>query len=109
MSQRTRDRHRQRREQRRLGRIHRDHPGKYRILRDEVGDPCPRCGLPTQVREHDGLKAKHLRQSVVYSRWFYCTNPHCKTSTIVPARFKILNPVLLGDTWDETERREGER
>jgi hypothetical protein len=24
------------------------------------GDPCPRCGEPTQIREHTEITAKHL-------------------------------------------------
>ena len=89
---RRRAQHQQRRMQRWQRRIFRDRPGKYVIVRDELGDPCPRCGEPTQVGTHDGLTAKQLKQSVVYAKWFYCVNLRCQTTTIVPERFKIVHP-----------------
>jgi hypothetical protein len=55
------------------------------------GDPCPRCGQPTQIREHKAITAKELRRPFYYRRWFYCTNPHCKTTTIMPERFVVWN------------------
>jgi hypothetical protein len=42
------------------------------------GDPCPRCGQPTQIREHDAFR-EHLAQPLYYTRWFCCRNPKCKT------------------------------
>jgi transposase len=32
---------------------------RYLIVAGD-GDPCPRCGKPTQIREHDAITAKHL-------------------------------------------------
>ena len=54
------------------------------------GDPCPRCKEPTQIREHDVLRDKQLREPFYYSRWFYCTNKHCRTKLIMPPRYMVL-------------------
>jgi hypothetical protein len=54
-----------------------------------IGDPCPRCGQLTEVREHRSVTAKLLRQPFYYSRWFYCTNPSCRTTLIMPEHFRV--------------------
>jgi hypothetical protein len=28
------------------------------------GDPCPRCGVPMQIREYSNLTAKHLHPPI---------------------------------------------
>ena len=38
------------------------------------GDPCPRCGMPMEIREHNGVGDKQLRKPFYYARWFCCTN-----------------------------------
>jgi len=53
------------------------------------GDPCHRCGQPTEVREHIEITAKHRNQPFYYSRWFYCVNDACQTKQIMPDRFRI--------------------
>ena len=63
---------------------------KFRVLEGERGDPCPRCGRDTEVREHTEITDKHLRQPVYYSRWFYCSYPHCKTTLIMPDRYRVF-------------------
>jgi hypothetical protein len=65
------------------------------------GDPCPRCGVPMQIREHNGIGEKQLRQPFFYTRWFCCMNLRCKTTVVMPERYKVLQPVVLGDTWDD--------
>ena len=40
------------------------------------------------------------RRPYFYSRWFYCTNARCKTTTIVPDRYRVFN------VEPEVERRE---
>jgi hypothetical protein len=60
---------------------------------------CPRCGRATEIRSHRYITAKQLRKAFYYSRWFYCVNPHCRTSTIVPDRYRVFN------VEPETERR----
>jgi hypothetical protein len=55
------------------------------------GDPCPRCGKPTEIREHTEIGERELRRPFYYSRWFNCTNKRCKTTLIMPERFKVLN------------------
>jgi hypothetical protein len=62
-----------------------------RTLHGEVGDRCPRCGQWTQVREHKEITEKHLRQPFHYSRWFVCTNRRCRTTLIMPERFKVFH------------------
>lgn len=62
------------------------------------GDPCPRCDRPTQIREHTFVSEKHLRQPFYYSRWFYCTNKHCRTGPVMPARFKVMRDDQ--EVWD---------
>ena len=61
------------------------------IIRSEEGDPCPRCNQPTQVREHRHLTDKLLKQPFYYTRWFYCRNKHCKTTTIMQDKFKVMS------------------
>ena len=56
-----------------------------------MGDPCPRCCRPTQIREHAAITEKHLRQPHYYSRWFYCTDPNCKTTMVMSARYIVWN------------------
>src|ERR1019366_7610782 len=53
------------------------------------GDECPRCGRPTEIREHAEITKRHLEQPFYYSRWFCCVNPACRTSVIMPERFKV--------------------
>jgi hypothetical protein len=61
-----------------------------RTLHGEVGDPCPRCGLRTQVRAHIEITEQQLRQPWYYSRWFVCVNRDCRTTLIMPERFKVF-------------------
>jgi hypothetical protein len=53
------------------------------------GDPCPRCGQPTQVREHKAIAERELARPFYYSRWFNCTNASCKTRLIMPSRYIV--------------------
>lgn len=55
------------------------------------GDPCPRCGFPTEIREHDKVREKQLRQPFYYTRWFYCHNRQCRTTLIMPKEFIVWN------------------
>jgi hypothetical protein len=50
------------------------------------GDPCPRCGGPMQVREFE----EQLPQPSTYTRWFCCMNKTCKTTLVMPARYKVI-------------------
>jgi hypothetical protein len=51
-------------------------------------DACPRCGQPMQIREYDGIDEKQLREPS-YTRWFCCMNKTCKTTLVMPARYKV--------------------
>jgi hypothetical protein len=61
------------------------------VLHGEVGDRCPRCGQWTQVRAHKEITDKQLSQPFYYSRWFVCVNRRCRTTLIMPERFKMFN------------------
>jgi len=56
------------------------------------GDPCPRCGVPMQIREYSELTDKHLHRPYFYTRWFCCMNKSCRTTLVMPARYKVMNP-----------------
>jgi hypothetical protein len=45
-----------------------------------------------QIREHDGIGEKQLEPSS-YTRWFCSMNKTCKTTLVMPARYKVTNPV----------------
>jgi hypothetical protein len=60
-------------------------------LYGEVGDPCPRCGQWTQVREHKEITDKQLMQPYHCEKWFVCTNRRCRTTLIMPERFKVFH------------------
>jgi hypothetical protein len=62
----------------------------HRVLADVQGDCCPRCATPTQVRVHKQITDKHRRQPYYYSRWYYCVNPNCRTTLIMPERFRVF-------------------
>ena len=53
------------------------------------GIPCPRCGEPTEIREHVAITSKHLRQPYYSSRWFYCRNPKCRVTLHTIEEFKV--------------------
>jgi hypothetical protein len=55
------------------------------------GDPCPRCGAPTEVREHPAITPRELRRAYYYARWFNCTNGRCQTTLIMPDRYIVWN------------------
>jgi hypothetical protein len=54
------------------------------------GEPCPRCGRPTEVREHADITEKLLRQRYYFRRWFHCTNRRCKVSTHVNPAYRVF-------------------
>jgi hypothetical protein len=64
---------------------------KSYVVIDGNGEPCPRCGGPTQIREHEQVTARQLRQPYYYSRWYYCVDQHCPTTMIMPEAFKVWN------------------
>jgi hypothetical protein len=56
------------------------------------GVPCPRCGLPTEVRAHHEITEKQLRQPYYFSRWFYCRNPNCVVTSHMSEMYKVHPP-----------------
>jgi hypothetical protein len=63
---------------------------KKHIVVPGDGDPCPRCKRIMQIREHTFITEKHLNQPYYYSRWFNCTNPQCRTTLVMPERFRVM-------------------
>jgi len=59
------------------------------------GDPCLRCGVPMQIREPDSIGDRQRR--FFYTRWFCCMNKRCKTTLVMPERYKVANPVVWGE------------
>ena len=55
------------------------------------GPLCPRCGHPTEVREHERITEKELARPFYYSRWYNCPNRKCKTAIIHADEFKVCN------------------
>jgi hypothetical protein len=56
-----------------------------------LGDPCPRCCQPTQIREHEAVTEAHLRAPYYYRRWFCCLNPQCRVTTHLADRYRVWN------------------
>ena len=74
------------------------------------GIPCPRCGHPTQIREHEHITDKmRLKQPYYYKRWFYCLQASCKTSMVMRDEYKVYQPslnageVTWGESWDDVD------
>jgi hypothetical protein len=74
-----------------LRRKSRDMKRRKPIVIPGDGDPCPRCGVPMQIREPDGIGDRQRRQRVFYTRWFCGMNKQCKTTLVMPARYKVAN------------------
>ena len=64
---------------------------KRYVIVSESGPLCPRCARPMEVREHDRIREKHLRQPYYYTRWFYCRNRNCKTTLVTQEMYKVWN------------------
>jgi len=67
-----------------------------------AGDPCPRCGRPTEIREHPRITERERRRPFYYRRWFMCRNPACRTTTIVPAKYQVFNAPTLVPSQDSS-------
>jgi hypothetical protein len=65
------------------------------------GDPCPRCGVPMQIREYSNANDKHLRRPYFYSRWFCCMNNNCRTTLVMPERYKVRSLVMLDEALEK--------
>jgi hypothetical protein len=55
------------------------------------GDPCPRCGRHTEVRQHPSVTDKQLRRPFYFRQWFYCRNRRCKTTVVVLPEYRVFN------------------
>jgi hypothetical protein len=72
------------------------------------GPPCPRCGCPTEIREHERITEKELARPFYYSRWYNCRNEKCQTNIIHADEFKVRiesKAQRPHDTATTTERR----
>jgi hypothetical protein len=58
---------------------------------DLAGPPCPRCKRAMEVREHDRVREKHLRQPYYYRRWYRCRYADCRTTLVMPPQFIVWN------------------
>ena len=47
------------------------------------GDPCPRCGVPMQIREYNNSTEQHLHRPYFYTRWFCCMDKSCRTTLVM--------------------------
>ena len=45
-----------------------------------------------QIREYSNLIDKHLHRPYFYTRWFCCMNKSCRTTLVMPERYKVMNP-----------------
>jgi hypothetical protein len=70
--------------------------GKTTVIPGD-GDPCPRCGVPMEIHEHNSVGDKQLRQPFYYKRWFRCTNESCKTTQVMSPRYKVMNSIVGSD------------
>ena len=58
------------------------HPRRRRSL------PAMRQSM--QIREYAGLNEKEERRPYFYTRWFCCMNKACKTTLVMPLRYKVV-------------------
>ena len=58
------------------------------------GDPCPRCGVPMQIREPAGVGDRQQRQLLSYTRWFCCMNKQCKGMSAFGGKADIARIVV---------------
>ena len=42
-----------------------------------------------QIREYSNLTDKHLYRPYFYTRWFCCVNKSCRTTLVMPVRYKV--------------------
>jgi hypothetical protein len=63
---------------------------KKSIVIPGEGDACPRCGQRMQIRQYEAIDEEQLRQPSSYTRWFCCMNTTCKTTLVMPTRYKIV-------------------
>ena len=55
------------------------------------GIACPRCGRPTQTREHENIGEKQLRKRYYFRRWYCCPQKDCKTTLVMRDQDKVYN------------------
>jgi len=51
-----------------------------------------------QIREPDGIDWQR-HQHFFYARWFCCMNRQCKTTLVMPVRYKVAN-LVVSDHWE---------
>jgi hypothetical protein len=70
------------------GRVRAKRKRKKCLVIPGEGDACPRCAEPMQIREYDGVD-EALPSQPFFTRWFCCMNKACKTTLVMPARYKV--------------------
>jgi hypothetical protein len=46
-----------------------------------------------QIREYGEASKEHPDQPYFYARWFCCMNKSCRTTLVMPERYKVMNPM----------------
>jgi hypothetical protein len=64
---------------------------KAYVVVSTAGPACPRCGVATEVREHDRITNQHRRQPFYYRQWYCCMERHCVTTTVMPREHRVWN------------------
>ena len=75
-----------------------------RMLVPGNGDPCPRCNMAMAIYEHPQVTRHERRRPFYYSRWFRCMNDSCRTTTVMPERYRVWGNIskarrLALETW----------
>jgi len=73
------------------------------------GPPCPGCGCPTEIREHERITEKELAKQFYYSQWYNCRSRSCDTNIITRPEFRVWNEPeakRLHDVVPTTEHRD---
>jgi hypothetical protein len=55
------------------------------------GAPCPRCGQMMQIYQHREISARQRHAPFYYAKWFRCYNVGCRTTTVMPDRYRVWN------------------
>jgi hypothetical protein len=45
-----------------------------------------------QIREYAGTNEESERRAFFYTRWFCCTDKSCRTTLVMPERYKVNPP-----------------
>jgi hypothetical protein len=46
-----------------------------------------------QIREYADSSEKQERRASFYTRWFCCIDKSCRTTLVMPERYKVISPM----------------